>query len=201
MKIELKNIQHSKFASEETHCFTAILYIDGKPTLEVSNDGHGGADRIMPVRGAVAPAHFGELLDSINDALVQTYGGRWYDNVGRVVDAADASPADTHLPMTLELFCACTVDEWLARREFKRACKTRVLHFDGKRLNETRWPGTKSISAGHIEHVRKKFPHHQILNDMPEEEAFLVYASATGTDAADILSVRAKMERARKTAA
>ena len=27
--IELKNIKHSEFASEETHCYEATLYVDG----------------------------------------------------------------------------------------------------------------------------------------------------------------------------
>ena len=30
MKIELKNVKYSDFASHETHCFEASVYIDGK---------------------------------------------------------------------------------------------------------------------------------------------------------------------------
>lgn len=44
MKIELKKIQHSEFQSEETNCFKADLYVDGKPFAIVSNDGIGGCD-------------------------------------------------------------------------------------------------------------------------------------------------------------
>jgi hypothetical protein len=44
MKITLKKIQYSKFASEETHCFQADLYVDGKPFAVVRNDGRGGCD-------------------------------------------------------------------------------------------------------------------------------------------------------------
>lgn len=44
MKITLKKIQHSKFASHETNCFQADLYINGKPIAIVSNDGQGGCD-------------------------------------------------------------------------------------------------------------------------------------------------------------
>lgn len=46
MKIELKNIKYSAFASEETHCYEAALYVDGKPLAIVRNDGHGGADYV-----------------------------------------------------------------------------------------------------------------------------------------------------------
>jgi hypothetical protein len=42
MKIELKNVKHSDFASRETNCFEASVYIDGKRAGNVSNDGRGG---------------------------------------------------------------------------------------------------------------------------------------------------------------
>jgi len=48
MKIELKNIKHAEFASRETHCFTASVYIDGKRSGTVSNDGHGGCNGYEP---------------------------------------------------------------------------------------------------------------------------------------------------------
>jgi hypothetical protein len=48
MKIELKNIKHAVFASEETLCFEATVYIDGKRTGTVQNDGKGGANRYHP---------------------------------------------------------------------------------------------------------------------------------------------------------
>ena len=46
MKIELKNIKHSEFASHETFCYEATLYVEGKPFAQVSNDGQGGSDRL-----------------------------------------------------------------------------------------------------------------------------------------------------------
>ena len=42
MKIELKNIKYFEAGSEETFCFVASLYVDGKSAGEVRNDGHGG---------------------------------------------------------------------------------------------------------------------------------------------------------------
>mgnify|MGYP003661513546 CR=1 FL=1 len=44
MKITLKNIKHSEFASHETNCFQADIYIAGKPFACVSNDGVGASD-------------------------------------------------------------------------------------------------------------------------------------------------------------
>ena len=42
MRIELKNIKHFESMSEETFCFNASLYVDGKRVGAVSNRGHGG---------------------------------------------------------------------------------------------------------------------------------------------------------------
>lgn len=42
MKIELKSIQHYERMSEETNCFTANLYIDGKLAGTAENRGYGG---------------------------------------------------------------------------------------------------------------------------------------------------------------
>ncbi len=48
MKIELKNVQHSAFASHETDCFSATIYVDGKKAGNVENSGQGGCDMITP---------------------------------------------------------------------------------------------------------------------------------------------------------
>ena len=47
---ELKNVKYAAFASEETHCFNATLYVNGKRFCEVSNDGHGGANSYSPLK-------------------------------------------------------------------------------------------------------------------------------------------------------
>ena len=43
MKITLKNFKHANFASEETYCFEATVYIDGQKAGHASNSGHGGS--------------------------------------------------------------------------------------------------------------------------------------------------------------
>jgi hypothetical protein len=43
MKITLKNFKHANFASEETYCFEATVYIDGKKAGFANNSGHGGS--------------------------------------------------------------------------------------------------------------------------------------------------------------
>jgi hypothetical protein len=45
MKVELKNLKLAEFSSQETACFQATLYINGKKAAIVSNDGQGGCNR------------------------------------------------------------------------------------------------------------------------------------------------------------
>lgn len=42
MNIELKNVKYAAFASEETSCFSAVVYIDGVKSLTAENSGKGG---------------------------------------------------------------------------------------------------------------------------------------------------------------
>ena len=42
MKIKLKNLKINERLSEETMCFSATVYVDGKRAFEAANRGHGG---------------------------------------------------------------------------------------------------------------------------------------------------------------
>jgi hypothetical protein len=48
MKIEIKNVKHAAFASQETECFNATIYVDGVKSGNVSNEGNGGPNRYEP---------------------------------------------------------------------------------------------------------------------------------------------------------
>ena len=50
-KIELKKIKVFEEMSEETNCYTGTVYINGKPAIDVRNDGHGGCDMQYPING------------------------------------------------------------------------------------------------------------------------------------------------------
>ena len=47
MDLKLKAIKYCEFASEETFCFRANLYLNNKPFAVISNDGRGGCDRVI----------------------------------------------------------------------------------------------------------------------------------------------------------
>lgn len=44
MEITLKNLKIAQFASEETTCFEATVYVNGKKAFTAMNEGHGGSN-------------------------------------------------------------------------------------------------------------------------------------------------------------
>jgi len=42
MDISIKGLKQSEFASRETHCFEATVYVNGKRSFSAQNDGWGG---------------------------------------------------------------------------------------------------------------------------------------------------------------
>ena len=69
MKIELKNLKHYPSMSEETTCFQASVYIDGKKAGDVKNDGHGGAHYFYPFGLAEKLNSYGATLPEITQDL------------------------------------------------------------------------------------------------------------------------------------
>ena len=156
MKLELKNIKHTSWASEETHCYQASLYVDGKPVAIVSNDGHGGADR---------------------DYAHPKFKGEYRATMAEVHDYFKSLPntpsewfADG-LPQKLEYWCADQVNDWLAARELRRMMRTQIL-FQKEGEEEAGVFGTKYYppkTDGNFWRGRR------ILNDMPFDEALAIW--------------------------
>lgn len=160
MKIELKNVKHSKFASHETACFEATLVIDGKPLCIVSNQGHGGCDDYCVLKPGDSYGELRKRISEINEELGKqihdfTYGGK------------------THkLANSLEQETAKALDFYLNSRKLKRDLKKKVIYRDRDGgLYEYRVTPQHSMSKI-VEHVKQKYPGSLVLNELPFEEAY-----------------------------
>jgi hypothetical protein len=151
MELELKNIKHSARASEETHCYRASLYANGKPVAVVSNDGQGGADRVRP-HGKFSPQ-----LHNYTDA------GGDYRSVMSKVDAYFASLPKTPYEQCLEFWCEDQINDWLSARKLKNHLKkSYVYHLaDGAGVyaHESRPASTVAV----------------VLNDLPFADALSIW--------------------------
>jgi len=151
MKLELKNIKHTSWASEETHCYQASLYVDGKPVAIVSNDGHGGADRDYP-----HPKFKGDYRAQMRDV------SRYFSGLRRTA-VTEWSPEG--MEQCLEFWCADQVNDWLSARELKSKLRKEFLFQFADRVGVFAHKTRPSRAAGVA----------VVLNDMPFDEALSIW--------------------------
>ena len=157
MKIELKALKYSDFASQETHCFQANIYIDGKMRGTADNDGRGGMTTIRPwqLHNEI------KLYTDKIPPKVYTYGDQ---------------------SMTLEASPDSYIDELvtlaLHEKDLKRAMKTRILFTRGNQVFETqKFDAAKLSAAVNHPQVCEKLDADKILNLLPIAEALEIYAA------------------------
>jgi len=151
MKLELKNIKHTAWASEETHCYQASLYVDGKPVAIVSNDGHGGADRDYP-----HPKFKGDYRAQMRDV------SRYFSGLRRTA-VTEWSPEG--MEQCLEFWCADQVNDWLIARELKSKLRKEFLFQFADRVGVFAHKTRPSRAAGVA----------VVLNDMPFDDALSIW--------------------------
>ncbi|TRD17304.1 hypothetical protein [Palleronia caenipelagi] len=162
MKIELKAIKHSEFASQETNCYQANLYVDGKKIGIVSNDGHGGCDAFHGDDEAFARAN----------AWCRANLPKWKMGFG-------PNPEEER-ETDLEMHCASLLNDHLMKKDYTRLVSTKVLFTKtkGHVLYEIKHHGQVDLTAAQI---REQHPDGTILNLLPPEEALAIFrAGMTG---------------------
>lgn len=160
MKIELKSIKHSKFASEETECYTASLYVDGKKIGTVKNAGHGGCDEFIGDQ-----AKYRETDDWCKANLP-----KWTLGDG---------PADNET--TLELYCGELLENWMFEQEYRTTIRKKVLFKypdDAGKAGVYQIGCKGKVTPAHIAAVKRKEPDAIILNEMPLAEAVAIFRAA-----------------------
>tara|TARA_R110001606_G_C15216468_1_gene633483 strand:- start:208 stop:720 length:513 start_codon:yes stop_codon:yes gene_type:complete len=158
--ITLKNIKHAEFASEETNCYSATIYVNGKRFATVSNDGFGGSDHVQPFS-----KNYQDLQD-LEKQIASTYP-KWGSEFG------GSNDHDT----TLEIICGDLVNEWLKRKDFKKAMR-RILYMKPQQKGLYQCPAKLKPSAAMIAAIKEKASWAKgcvFLNELPETEAMSLY--------------------------
>jgi hypothetical protein len=158
MQIELRNVKHAAFASEETPCFSATVYIDGQKAGEASNEGRGGPHRISP-RALVErlDAHAKTLPDIVSDYIND-----------------DGQPF-SYRP-DAESLIGDALDLALQSRDLQRLLKGKAVFVRGGKLI-----ATKKLPAADLARIvsdpqaAAKFKAETCLNALPFDEALALY--------------------------
>lgn len=158
--ITLGAIKHTAWASEETHCYQATLYVDGEKWGVVSNDGHGGCDSFH----GTGPRNYGDI-QALDKRIAATMPGTDFGAI--------------HLEESLESICCGIVNEWLTNRDFKRKMKSHVLFNDPARPGLWQVKVRKGIThAAEIAELKARHPDYKFLSDMPEAEAKAAFTAS-----------------------
>jgi hypothetical protein len=168
LTITLKNVKHAEFASEETNCFSADVYIDGKKEGTAENDGHGGATFINPYALAAKLDAYGATLPRITSTTLK--------------DETDPTGFFTYT-QTGETLIDDLLEKHLLEKDVKRALSRRVLFtMTGKpglyQLKPMKAAPLKALLAE--PNLATKLKADKVLNLLPLEEAVALYkANAT----------------------
>lgn len=141
MEITLKNVKHAVFMSQETDCFEASVYIDGKRAGKVSNDGHGGCNFYYP----------NSLFQALND------------------HCQSIPPDMTGGRVTPDEVIGNLFEAWFNKREYSRLCKGRTLfRIPGREYKTNQWnveptPFSENVRAAFVTRYGAGV---EFLNDM-----------------------------------
>lgn len=149
ISISLSNVKHAAFASHETDCFSAKVYIDGKLAGSVSNDGQGGANLYQPHA-------LGEQLAAYAATLPT------YESCGMTIQP-DADYVIGRL-----------FDDHQARTQLVKVMKTCVAFEDEGKLWTLRVNKGIPVADAAARYAAKN-PTHKVLNLMPEPEAIELF--------------------------
>lgn len=161
-KFQLKAIKHMASLSEETHCFSASLYVDGKKVGTVSNQGFGGCHD----------------YHGIPHETLQEYA-RW---ISTNIDPHQESFTNgvTVLDYDLDWIISDLVDNHVLEKELKRLLKNRVLTHQQNNILQTQpipaKPGTprfELIKSKWIEEYEAEGA--RVLNTLPFNEALTIF--------------------------
>ena len=148
--------------SEETYCYNAVVYVDGKAMIEVSNNGHGGGD----TQWAIKP--FTHLdVDKVN-VWCEKNLPKWKMN-------GDDKEYDTDLEGWCGDQISKYIDDKYLKKDFKKDIKSKILFVENKGLKQITFKKCKTLTDAHCNYFKSKYPNITALNFMPKEKAFKIY--------------------------
>jgi len=152
MKLELKSIKHAQWKSEETHCYNANLYVDGKPFAIVGNHGQGGAD--SEDQDPRFKGNWSEKLREVEQYCREAYKFKGYK--------------DVWINGSMEHACHVLMEDHLERKHYRPFLKQICGITDGKMWSYGKSDTVKPTKEN-MDRLRENGE--VFLNELPEDEA------------------------------
>jgi hypothetical protein len=159
VKIELRNVKYAAFASQETLCFEAVIYLDGVKAGTVSNEGHGGSNMYSPWAVEEKLAAHAKTLPAIVSDYLEDDGKPF----------SYPASADTVIDDLLQAF--------LAERDLRRLLKSKLAFIKGGKLYATKklTPAQLGVLTSDPAGTKARHKADAILNVLPFDEAMALY--------------------------
>lgn len=153
-KLELKSIHHSATLSQETHAFSANIYVNGKKVGQVRNEGHGGCDLVHLEKDSVSLSDLNKYCLSIEPPKS--------DKDKQLEDKYQFS-----VTYDFEIWCCEQVNRFLAKKELRSKLKSNIVLIEDGKVYMYRCKPT----AENIKTVKKRDKIKQVLNEMNFDDA------------------------------
>lgn len=152
--ITLKNIRHNMALSQETYCFSATVFVNGKVFAQADNAGHGASNNYYPVSG------IWKDIPKLNEKIAQTY---------------PLTPK-YNMEQDLDIVIGDLISEFLLKREFKKTLKKITFIENGQIFT---LKGKHKPTIQNLEQVAKTPWGKKVifLNSLPVDEAFELFTS------------------------
>ena len=157
--ITLKNVKHFEAGSQETHCYTATIYVDGKRFATVENNGHGGCDNVHPISGGWA------AIKELEERIKSTF------------PRIESEYFEGGLEPSLEIICGDLVNEFLLKRVFKKVMR-RISYVKPNEKGIYQLPAKYKPTTDMIDQFKAKASWAKgvtFLADLTESEAMEVF--------------------------
>ena len=166
--LEVKNISHYERGSEETPCYNATVYINGKKAIEISNDGHGGMDRQDSYPEVLDFHPTKRIVTLANEWCVKKFGQESFKYMSGGEEETCTYDID------LEHYCHKVLYDWLDTKSLKKDMKAKYLFVEkGQLMAYKRIANDTETSFKHF--FEKNHPNQKCLNFLPFDDALKLY--------------------------
>ena len=166
--ITVRNLKYAAFASEETHCFEATVYVDGKPFCKAKNDGHGGCDMYWSIkRGEKGHAVYDQIAE-LDKRIKKERADEWKTHTRGDGSTFESGP-------DFECGVGDAVNEALYLKDMKGAFRKNTLFTTPAKKGIFQYSNGRDDSATMVAFVLDKNPDATVLNTLPEAEALAIF--------------------------
>jgi len=183
--MELKNLSHNVTFSEETHCFRATVYLNGKRMFSASNGGNGGPNFYSPSDFKTGKEAFEEAM-AITREEAKRYTLKKIE-LGEDLQWAIDAFGDGKSDELIDWLIADLINEQLTLKEMRKVMKKKVIVYDPK-SNDILELGKDKPTDEVVEKYKNHFATKSEikntkdwiwLNTIPEAEAYKYWRTAS----------------------